>query len=388
MTKTSRTTGGAAGFYLEPDPLHLQNASVPQLHLAHPTMKFDNAPRLSKLPFILSDIALLALAWFIAARHSNPISPLPLFVITGCVVAGIVVLMIPFIVNYARDQEEAATSLRHELGEQFKRLNAASEHLQNSTIQLKTIEEIATKNVQAAERLPSRLQERIAEFNQQLAATENKDKTRLEQELAQLRGIEGERLTAAAGEIAKSLAGWTEIVTGVRQQLATAAEVQEKLAAALPALDGRIAGLQAAVEAAAKAAESVRDALPPRVEPAPVLPEPPPVEPMAAAIPPVVGEPVSAPEPGFSSDWRALLKRAPSSFEPLSATDSEFPTAERTPAFPKAAPVIDPISAVPEAIAQPEPLAPPAALTAATDPATAAVPPSMSSPEVPPPSLE
>jgi hypothetical protein len=367
-------------------------------------MKFDNAPRLPRLPFILSDIALLALAWFIAARHSDPISPLPLFVITGCVVAGIVVLMIPFIVNYARDQEDAATSLRHELGEQFKRLIAASEHLQNSTNQLKTIEEIATKNVQTAERLPSRLQERIAEFNQQLVAAENKDKTRLEQELAQLRALGSERQTAAAGEITQSLASWTEVATGVRQQLATAAELQGKLAVALPDLDRRIAGLQAAVEAAAKAAESIRDALPPpsialptpvRLEQVPVEPDPMPVEPMVAAASPVVEEPVSVPAPVVAPDWRTFSERAPSGSEPpmaansLSTTVHDLSTiAEPTPAVSEPAPIVDPISAVPEVIAPPVPMVPPAAIDAAMEPATAAAPLPMSSPEVAPPSFE
>ena len=262
-------------------------------------MKFDNAPRLSKLPFILGDIALLALASFIAARHSDPISALPLFFITFCVVAGIVALMIPFLVNYARDQEDTASALRHELGEQFKRLIAASEHLQNSTIQLKSIEEVATKNVQAAESLPYRLQERIAEFNQQLLAAENKDKARLEQELARLRSAESERLAAAAAENAKSLASWADVVTDLRQELAAAARLQEKFTAALPALEGAIAGLQAAVDAAAKAVDAIPSALPP-----PAIVSPPaspieekPIETAVAAPSPIVDEPATQPAP-------------------------------------------------------------------------------------------
>jgi hypothetical protein len=358
-------------------------------------MKFDTAPRLTKLPFILGDIALLALAWFIAARHSNPISPLPLFVITGCVVAGIVVLMIPFVVNYSRDQEEAATSLRHELGEQFKRLIAASEHLQNSTNQLKTIEEIATKNVQAAEHLPYRLQERITEFNQQLAAVENKDKARLEQELAKLRDVEGERLAAVAGEIAKSLAGWTEFVTGVRQQLAAAADLQAKLAVALPDIEGRIAGLQAAMEAAAKAAESMRNTLPPPARVEPVLIEPAlcPVEPVAAAPSPAVEDPAALPEPVTAPDWRAASESGPSGSEPLVATRLsrsamilESPaTPDSAPALAKGAPAVDLVSPVPEGIAPTAPPALPPAVVTATEPATAAPLSTLSSEVTPPP---
>jgi hypothetical protein len=183
-------------------------------------MKFDDAPRLSKIPFLLGNLALLALAWFIYAYHPNPFSPFPLFIIFVCFVVGILASMYPFVINYVRDQADASTSLRHELDEQFKRLIAASEHLQNSILQLKSVGEIATKNVEAAERLPSRLQERITEFNQQLAAAENKDKARLEQELTRLRAGEGERQAAAAAQITAALAEWTKIEADARQSLA------------------------------------------------------------------------------------------------------------------------------------------------------------------------
>jgi hypothetical protein len=213
-------------------------------------MKFEDAPRLPKLPFIVGDVALLLLAGFIAVRHPDPLSPLPLLIITGCVGAGCLAFIIPIVINYVRDQEELAGALRRELSEQFKRLMAASEHLQHSTVQLKTIEEIATKNLQAAEKLPYRLQEKIAEFNQQLAETESEDKEALEQELATLRSTENERLTTAADKIAKAVAEWTRLEAGTRQQLAAAGELHDKLTAVLAAIDGKIAALEAAAKTA------------------------------------------------------------------------------------------------------------------------------------------
>jgi hypothetical protein len=204
-------------------------------------MKFDDAPRLSKVPFILGNLALLALAWFIYAYHPNPFSPFPLFIIFVCFVVGILASMYPFVINYVRAQADASTSLRHELDEQFKRLIAASEHLQNSILQLKSVGEIATKNVETAERLPSRLQERIVEFNQQLAAAENKDKARLEQELARLRSGESERQASAAAQIATALAEWTKLEADARRSLSELVhrekESFEQQAATLRAID-------------------------------------------------------------------------------------------------------------------------------------------------------
>ena len=237
-------------------------------------MKFEDVPRLSKLPFILGDIALLLLAGLIATRHPHPFSQsLPLLIITSCFFVGIVATMIPFIVNNARDQEETAAALRRELGEQFKRLMTASEHLQHATVQLKTVEEIATKNLQAAEKLPYRLQEKMAEFNQQLAETENEEKEALEQELAMLRSSESERLAATADKIAKTTAEWTKLETDARKQLAAAAQLEQKLAGVLAAIDAKFTALSLPVQAADRKSAASPPAVEskPEVEPVPVV---------------------------------------------------------------------------------------------------------------------
>ncbi len=237
-------------------------------------MKFEDVPRLSKLPFILGDIALLLLAGLIATRHPHPFSQsLPLLIITSCFFVGIVATMIPFIVNNARDQEEAAAALLRELGEQFKRLMTASEHLQHATVQLKTVEEIATKNLQAAEKLPYRLQEKMAEFNQQLAETENEEKEALEQELAMLRSSESERLAATADKIAKTTAEWTKLEMDARKQLAAAAQLEQKLAGVLAAIDAKFTALSLPVQAADRKSAASPPAVEskPEVEPAPVV---------------------------------------------------------------------------------------------------------------------
>ena len=261
-------------------------------------MKFEDVPRLPKLPFILGDIALLLLATLIANGHPHPFSQtLPLLIITGCVFTGCVATMIPFLVNYVRDQEELAASLRRELSEQFKRLMTASEHLQHATAQLKTVEEIATKNLQAAEKLPYRLQEKMAEFNQQLAETENEEKEALEQELAMLRSTEGEHLAATVEKIANTTAEWTKLEAGARQQLAAAAQLEHKLAGALAAIDVKLAALDLSVQAAdQKSAALAAAVLPPaaapmaEVAPAVVSDAPPPLEPATAATPAPVGQ--------------------------------------------------------------------------------------------------
>jgi hypothetical protein len=286
-------------------------------------MKFEDVPRLSKLPFILGDIALLLLAGLIATRHPHPFSQtLPLLIITGCFFVGIVATMIPFIVNNARDQEEAAAALRRELGEQFKRLMAASEHLQHATAQLKTIEEIATKNLQAAEKLPYRLQEKIAEFNQQLAETEDEEKQALEQELAMLRSTEGERLAAAADKIAKTTAEWTKLEVDTRKQLAAAAQLEQKLSGVLAAIDAKITALDLAMQAANR----VSTVPPPAAE----------SKPGAGPAPVVLSDTAStSPEPGSTEPSRRVEPAQPAEALAKADAPAAAPKPPRKPRAPK-----------------------------------------------------
>ena len=146
-------------------------------------------------------------------------------------------------VNYVRDRDEAAASLHRELTEQFKRLMTASEHFQNATAQLKTAEEIATKNLQAAERLPFQMQEKITDFTRQIAEAENAEKVAVEQELTLLRSTRSEHLATVADRILKAAAEYTKLEAEAPQQLAAAAELEPKLAGVLTAIDARVAAL-------------------------------------------------------------------------------------------------------------------------------------------------
>jgi hypothetical protein len=345
-------------------------------------MKYDEAPRLPKLPFILGDLALVILAWVIADRHPNPFSPLPLLVITGCVVAGCISLMIPFLVNYVRDQEAAAASLRRELAEQFKKILVASEHLQHSTVQLKTIEETAAKTLQAAEVLPYRLQEKIAEFNEQLAAAEESERDALTLELEALHAAESKRLAAVASQIGQLTAEWTKLEADTRAAFATAAQFEPKLLAAAAVLDTKVAAVDskfaeldariAALDAAVKMAKAISWAPqpPPALVPSPlVLPvvAPPPVGPVAespslvTASMPAAEMPTATPVP----ESEPVPPPMPV-LEPMPAPPSETTSA------PDAAPaaVVEP---VPAAVAQTmEPAVAPETATAPAAPAPVA----------------
>jgi len=144
------------------------------------------------------------------------------------------------------------------------------------------------KTAHAAENLPYRMQEKLAEFNQQLATTDDEEKERLSEELATLRQGESERLATIADKIHKATAELSALEAATRKSLAAAqdsavSKFESRLTAALTALDAKLATLTIPVAAA----------------PAPAAPAPAPVaekqpEPITAA--PSVVESVSVTE--------------------------------------------------------------------------------------------
>jgi len=340
-------------------------------------MKFDDVPRLPKLPFIVGDLVLLILAWVIADQHPKPFTPLPLFLIAGCVVIACVLVTVPYLVNYVRDREEAATSLRRELTEQFKRLMTASEHLQNATAQLKTAEEVAAKNLQAAEQLPFRMQEKVAEFTQQLAGADRTQKEATEQELATLRSAKSEHLATISDRIVKAAGEYTKLEGAARRQLDAAAQLEPKLVSLLSAIDARITALSGAVQMAdrlfsrppfpAALPESIGSIPPvppaPAATPAPAASSPaadaapppaasasrPPLEPIPAAAEPAAPEP-AAPEPA-PAPRKPRAPRKPKAEEPAAAGPAAAPSETRAEPAGRPAPdlIVEPIADEPPA---------------------------------------
>ena len=75
----------------------------------------EEAPNLAKLPFILGDLTFLSAAAFIAIRSANPITPNEMIAITICVALGSALLMIPFLVNYARRQDAVLSDRQNQI---------------------------------------------------------------------------------------------------------------------------------------------------------------------------------------------------------------------------------------------------------------------------------
>jgi hypothetical protein len=240
-------------------------------------MNLDPAPRQSKLIYLAIDAGLLITAFIIVYFAKNPYAPLPFVSAVLCVVLAAIVGLVPFLTDYAADSAEYVQAERGRVADQVQRLHSAGESLARAAAQIKAVEEAVHKTAHAAENLPYRMQEKLAEFNEALASKDTEERETLERELDELRAANAGNLKAVADKIAKAAAEWSALEAASRKQLAAAQEatarLNSELRATLTQLDSRIAALGSGAGSAPASApvatpeESKPESFPARPEP-------------------------------------------------------------------------------------------------------------------------
>jgi hypothetical protein len=222
-------------------------------------MNLEPAPRLKKAPFIVVAAVCIAAVVLIGLFAQNKFAPLPFLSAVGFLAVSIMAVMIPLLVDHSADSAEYVQQERERVSDQVQRLHAAGESLARAAAQIKAVEEAVHKTAHAAENLPYRMQEKLAEFNEALAEKEEGDREALEQELTELRAANSQQLKAVADRIQKAATDWAALETATRKQLTaaeaalarvqsatgdTAALFEGKLAATLAALDAKLEELK------------------------------------------------------------------------------------------------------------------------------------------------
>lgn len=316
-------------------------------------MNLEPAPRLPKLPFFVADAVLLVAAAALAKFSAQPLDTTIVVLIAVLVMVGAGLIVAPFIIAYIADHAEALQRERERVNDQVARLHAATESLARAAAQIKAVEEAVHKAARDAETLPYRMQEKLAEFNETLAAREDSDREALETELEELRAANTDQLKHTAEKISKAAADWAALETATRKQLTAAeaalaklqdgstdaaAQFQAKVSNAIKDLESKIVDLKHAaasvpttVTVTAVAAPTPIAAQAPAAPPAPAAVE-------TAAMP----EPASgrrhedAAEPGDAH--KPALPVEPPSPAPTPAIAAAVSPAEPTPAVELASP--------------------------------------------------
>ncbi len=204
-------------------------------------------PRPPKWPYFLGDALLLAVACFVAATAETPLSAPALSVVFGCVALGSVLAALPYLLDFLATQREAELEFQQKLEVQNQRLLHAVETLASTSGQLKSAHEAATRAVHAADTLPYRLQEKIAEFTAQLQERDDEDKAAMAKELETLRDAEGQRLGALVGTIQSAT---KEFAAFEREARAALADARREATEAAPAIAAALGAATTRAEAA------------------------------------------------------------------------------------------------------------------------------------------
>jgi hypothetical protein len=318
-------------------------------------MNLDPAPRSNKFVFLAIDAGLLATAFIIVYFAKNPYAPLPFVSAVLCVVLAAIVGFVPFIYEYAADNRDYVEAERRRVTDQVQRLHAATESLARAAAQIKAVEESVHKTAHAAENLPYRMQEKLAEFNEALATKDTEEREALERELDELRAANADSLKTVADKIAKAATEWSGLEHASRKQLAAAqdaaARLTSELQATLAQLDARVAALQktaasipttvtiAAPVAAVQDRRAESDAQPDGGHRPPLQPEPAAAEPAAPVVAATPVEPApevapviesvtltetSAPFPGETKPKKPRAPRKPKPEDTLAAMSADL----------------------------------------------------------------
>jgi hypothetical protein len=206
----------------------------------------SDTPRLPKWPFFAADATLIAVAWLVWANAKNPTAGGPLIATVVCVVAAAVLAAIPFVAEYAHDQDKALAERQRELEALAQVISSSAEQIGIAATGLQQIADVTKENLKQADQVALALRNRITEYQTQVAGKVAADReaatgldaaaSRLAAAVADASKIETSLLETARLETSKLELARTESAkadSAARKSLAVAiAEFEAKLAAA------------------------------------------------------------------------------------------------------------------------------------------------------------
>jgi len=119
--------------------------------------------------FLLGFLIFLGLAWLIENGAAHPFGGEALLYTFACVTIAVVVGVIPFVADYARQQDEALDNRHRSLQALSVTVAAASEQISIAATGLNGISEAAQDNFSRTERLSKEISDKIAALEAQLA---------------------------------------------------------------------------------------------------------------------------------------------------------------------------------------------------------------------------
>lgn len=311
-------------------------------------------PALPAWIFIVTDLALIGAGAVIALRAEEPLTVGTVIAIVACVSLGAIAGLIPLVASYERQKNEILDARQRVLEGMAQTLAASAEQISIATSSLHQINEAAQRNLQQAAQLPQKLQDKVTQLQDQIAAIRLGDTDKLETAAA--------RLAKAAAELAKHEAAANQQAAGAQATLVRLTEGAEAIvraqAAAVAALEAKLAELDAKLKSAgtrtraSAAATAAATPLAPAATPAPsetVQSPAPETTPPATPANTEAAAPTAANEPLPPTAEASVTPVESPAAKPVEAPVPAAPKRPRKPRVKDAAPVPTDQAAIPEA---------------------------------------
>lgn len=222
---------------------------------------------LSFIPFLAADAALLLTAAVIAWRTPEELAGGALFGVVFCVGLGAVLTVLPFLVNDARERDDALAARQRELTELVNTSTASASRWgtqwASAATGLEDAATLASRSIAAAERLPAVFQEKADALAHTLAQAESEARARAETAGRQETTLAARiaQIESASAALQRTLADFERVQADLREQRAAigatlaefpaaagraqaaTAELEERIAAAPARIEEQVARL-------------------------------------------------------------------------------------------------------------------------------------------------
>ena len=157
-------------------------------------MSDQRVPSPAKWPFIASDLALLAVAFWIVEHYPHPLPVAALALAVGCVVVAALLAVTPFRMHYQTIVSFAESNELNDTVSQINKAELAAEQIRTATAQWQGVQEQSSKTVTVAREISERIAAEAKAFAEFMQKANDHEKATLRLEAEKLRRGEGQWL--------------------------------------------------------------------------------------------------------------------------------------------------------------------------------------------------
>lgn len=150
------------------------------------------APKLTKWPFLMGDLLLVAAACFILTQSRLPLTPSALGLVVLCVLCGAFLSILPFILEYRAVTRIVEAASLTTVVSQLKQLETVAGQISAATGRWQNAQDAAENTAAAAKSIAERMSAEVKAFTEFMQRANDTEKSTLRLEVEKLRRAEGD----------------------------------------------------------------------------------------------------------------------------------------------------------------------------------------------------